>query len=88
MAGAASPEQTHLINSRLNALVGFSSVLLDERAHPLTVEERREYLKYLHDSAIKLTETVRALTGTHAPADVAPAVDRERHRVYLYGGLL
>ena len=44
----------------------------------LTVEERREYLKYLHDSAIKLTQAVRALTGTHAPADVAPAVDRER----------
>ena len=78
VAGAASPEQSHFINSRLNALVGFSSVLLDERAHPLSVEERREYLKYLHDSAIKLTETVRALTGTHAPADVAPAVDRER----------
>ena len=78
VAGAASPEQSHLINSRLNALVGFSSVLLDERAHPLSVEERREYLKYLHDSAIKLTETVRALTGTHAPADVAPAIDRER----------
>src|SRR5207248_1084974 len=78
VAGAASPEQSHFINSRLNALVGFSSVLLDERAHPLSVEERREYLKYLHDSAIKLTETVRALTGTHAPADVAPAIDRER----------
>ena len=78
VAGAASPEQTHLINSRLNALVGFSSVLLDERAHPLTVEERREYLKYLHDSAVKLTEAVRVLSGTHAPADVAPVVDRER----------
>jgi len=78
VAGAASPEQTHLINSRLNALVGFSSVLLDERAHPLTVEERREYLKYLHDSAVKLTEAVRVLSGTHAPADLAPVVDRER----------
>jgi CheY-like chemotaxis protein len=78
VAGAASPEQTHIINSRLNALVGFSSVLLDERAHPLTVEERREYLKYLHDSAVKLTEAVRVLSGTHAPADVAPVVDRER----------
>jgi CheY-like chemotaxis protein len=77
-SGAPSSEQSHLINSRLNALVGFSSVLLDERAHPLSVEERREYLKYLHDSAVKLTETVRALTGSHAPADAAPAVDRDR----------
>ena len=39
---ATTGEQNHQINSRLNALVGFSSVLLDERAHPLTLEERRE----------------------------------------------
>jgi CheY-like chemotaxis protein len=77
-AAAPSADQSHLINSRLNALVGFSSVLLDERAHPLSVEERREYLKYLHDSAVKLTEAVRALTGTHAAGDAAPAVDRDR----------
>jgi CheY-like chemotaxis protein len=76
--GAPNAEQSHVINSRLNTLVGFSSVLLDERAHPLTVEERREYLKYLHDSAVKLTEAVRALTGGHLPADAAPVVDRDR----------
>ena len=73
-AGAPSAEQTHLINSRLNALVGFSSVLLDERTHQLSLEERREYLKYLHDSAVKLGETVRTLTGAHASADEAPIV--------------
>ena len=78
-SGAPSAEQSHLINSRLNALVGFSSVLLDERAHPLTIEERREYLKYLHDSALKLTEAIRALTGNHASAtDAAPVVASER----------
>jgi len=75
---APSAEQSHLINSRLNTLVGFSSVLLDERAHPLSVEERREYLKYLHDSAVKLTEAVRALTGAHASAGTTPVVDRDR----------
>src|SRR5437899_9456292 len=48
-AASVSPEQSHLINSRLNSLIGFSSVLLDERTHALTVEEHREYLKYLHD---------------------------------------
>jgi CheY-like chemotaxis protein len=78
VAGAPSADQSHLINSRLNALVGFSSVLLDERAHPLSVEERREYLKYMHDSALKLTEAVRALTGAHAPVDAAPVVASER----------
>jgi CheY-like chemotaxis protein len=73
-----SPEQSHLVNSRLNALIGFSSVLLDERTHALTVEERREYLKYLHDSAVTLGEAVRSLTGSRAASpDSAPEIDRE-----------
>jgi CheY-like chemotaxis protein len=77
-AAAPSADQSHLINSRLNALVGFSSVLLDERGHPLTAEERREFLKYLHDSAVKLSEAVRALTGSRTtPTDTGPmAADR------------
>jgi CheY-like chemotaxis protein len=73
-----SPQQSHLINSRLNSLIGFSSVLLDERTHALTVEERREYLKYMHDSAVTLGEAVRSLTGSRAAsADAPPVVDRE-----------
>ena len=74
-----SPEQSHVINTRLNALIGFSSVLLDERTHPLTLEEHREYLKYMHDSAVALGEAVRSLTGSRAANPDAPlAVDRER----------
>ena len=72
-----SPEQSHLINSRLNSLIGFSSVLLDDHTHALTVEERREYLKYLHDSAVTLGEAVRSLTGSRAPSADPPVVDRE-----------
>jgi CheY-like chemotaxis protein len=73
-----SPDQSHLINSRLNAVVGFSSVLLDERTHGSTVEERREYLKYIHDSAVKLGDAVRSLTGSHTTSGEAPPViDRE-----------
>jgi CheY-like chemotaxis protein len=77
-AAAPSADQSHLINSRLNALVGFSSVLLDERGHALTAEERREFLKYLHDSAVKLSGAVRALTGSRTtPTDTGPmAADR------------
>jgi len=77
-AASVSPEQSHLINSRLNSLIGFSSVLLDERTHALTVEEHREYLKYLHDSAVALGEAVRSLTGSRTANPDAPAVvDRE-----------
>jgi CheY-like chemotaxis protein len=75
----ASSEQSHQINSRLNTLVGFSSVLLDERSHALSAEDRREYVKYLHDSAVKLGETVRAVTGMRpVAADAAPIVDHDR----------
>ena len=77
-AASVSPEQSHLINSRLNSLIGFSSVLLDERAHALTVEEHREYLKYLHDSAVALGEAVRSVTGGRAAnPDAPPVIDRE-----------
>ncbi|HEX3629983.1 MAG TPA: hypothetical protein VHW91_05910, partial [Candidatus Dormibacteraeota bacterium] len=72
-------EAAHNINSRLNALIGFSSVLLDERGNPLSVEERREYLKYVHDSAVKLGQAVHALTGSRpASAEPLTIVDAER----------
>lgn len=72
-------ELSHLINSRLNTLVGFSSVLLDERANPISPEERREYLKYLHDSATKLAQALHSLTGNRAAAtENPPVVDAER----------
>jgi CheY-like chemotaxis protein len=75
---SVSPEQSHLINSRLNSLIGFSSVLLDERTHALTVEEHREYLKYLHDSAVSLGEALRSLTGNRvASPDAPPVVERD-----------
>jgi CheY-like chemotaxis protein len=77
-AASMSPEQSHLINSRLNSLIGFSSVLLEERTHTLTAEEHREYLKYLHDSAVSLGEAVRSLTGTRGTnPDAPPVVERE-----------
>ena len=76
--GSVTSEQSHVINSRLNALVGFSSVLLDERAHALTPEERREYLKYINDSAVKLGEVARSLTGSRSTADAPAVVDRDR----------
>src|SRR5438132_2123742 len=71
-----SVEQNHQINSRLNALVGFSSVLLDERSHPVTVEERREYVRYVHARAVKLGRAFRSTTGSRASnaASKPPAV--------------
>lgn len=70
---SAPAELSHTINSRLNALVGFSSVLLDERSNPLSPEERREYLKYVQESATKLSQAVRTLTGSR-PLSQEPIV--------------
>ena len=67
-------ELSHVINSRLNTLVGFSSVLLDERSNPLSPEDRREYLKYLNDSAIKLGEAVRSITGSRSSGSSEPSL--------------
>lgn len=77
---APTIEQSHLINSRLNTLIGFSSVLADERSHPLAVEERREYIKYLRDSAVKLGAAVRSLTGVRQTAaeSAVPVLDPAR----------
>jgi CheY-like chemotaxis protein len=75
-----SADLSHVVNSRLNTLVGFSSVLLDERSNPLSPEERREYVKYLRDSAVKLGEAIRTLSGSR-PASAEsrpPVIDSER----------
>jgi CheY-like chemotaxis protein len=78
-APTPSADLVHQINSRLNTLVGFSSVLLDERANPISAEERREYLKYLHDSATKLGHALQSVTGNRAAsAESAPVVDADR----------
>ena len=73
-------EHSHEINSRLNALVGFSSLLLDERNHAYSPEERREFLKYVNESAVRLADAIRPMTGnrTVRAESGEPIVDRER----------
>ena len=77
---ALNADLSHVVNSRLNTLVGFSSLLLDERTNPLSGEERREYLKYLHDSALKLGEAIRSISGSRpqSPDSRPSVIDPER----------
>lgn len=77
---AAPAELSHTINSRLNALVGFASVLLDDRSNPVSAEERREYLKYVHESATKLSQAVRSLTGSRAVSNDPAVVNNDPER--------
>ncbi len=57
------PEQGHTLNSLLNTIIGFSSVLHDDPSNAVTAEERREYLKHINDSAERLADAVRRLTA-------------------------
>jgi CheY-like chemotaxis protein len=79
-SGSVGVEHSHEINSRLNALVGFSSLLLDERNHAYTPEERREFLKYVNESAVRLADAIRPMTGNRTVRSESgePIVDRER----------
>jgi CheY-like chemotaxis protein len=79
-AAGVAVEHSHEINSRLNALVGFSSLLLDERNHAYSPEERREFLKYVNESAVRLADAIRPITGnrTVRAETGEPIVDRER----------
>lgn len=79
-ASGTGVEHSHEINSRLNALVGFSSLLLDERNHAYSPEERREFLKYVNESAVRLADAIRPLTGNRITRAESgePIVDRER----------
>src|SRR2546429_9958702 len=44
-------DQSHDLNSPLNAINGFSEILLDEKGNKTTPEERREFVAHLNESA-------------------------------------
>src|SRR5207247_9762993 len=49
-------DQSHDLNSPLNAINGFSEILLDEKGNKTTPEERREFVAHIHESAKRLGE--------------------------------
>jgi len=78
-------DQSHDLNSPLNAIVGFSEVLLDEKEIRVSAEERREFLQHIHDSGKELFQRIRELInfakeeagivdkpGTAEPAPAVP----------------
>jgi CheY-like chemotaxis protein len=54
-------DQSHDLNSPLNAIVGFSEILLDEKANKTTPEERREFVAHINESGKRLVEHIREL---------------------------
>src|SRR2546423_11187731 len=54
-------DQSHDLNSPLNAINGFSEILLDEKGNKTTPEERREFVAHINESAKRLGEHIRDL---------------------------
>ena len=54
-------DQSHDLNSPLNAIVGFSEILLDEKGNKTTPEERREFVAHINESGKRLVEHIREL---------------------------
>src|SRR4029077_17851870 len=43
-------DKSHHFNSPPNAIIGFSEILLDEKANKTTPEERREFVAHINES--------------------------------------
>src|SRR5919201_892148 len=54
-------DQSHDLNSPLNAIIGFSDILLDEKTNKTTPEERREFVAHINESGKRLVEHIREL---------------------------
>jgi CheY-like chemotaxis protein len=54
-------DQSHDLNSPLNAIIGFSDILLDEKTNKTTPEERREFVQHINESGKRLNEHIREL---------------------------
>jgi len=54
-------DQSHDLNSPLNAIIGFSEILLDEKGNKTTPEERREFVAHINESGKRLVEHIREL---------------------------
>jgi len=73
-AGASiPPELVHALRSQLNAITGFSELLAQEATNAITAEERLEFLRLIHDSALGL---VKDLGGVFAAIDAEDAGDQ------------
>ncbi len=72
-----TPEQSHRINTRLNAIVGFASILLDPKTNAIPPSDQADYIQLIDENSRGLAEELRLLSvaGGAAIAASTPAVN-------------
>ncbi|MEO6796402.1 MAG: response regulator [Candidatus Dormibacter sp.] len=57
-----TPDQGHRINTRLNAIVGFASILLDSKANAIAAGEQADYLQLISSNSRGLAEELNLVS--------------------------
>lgn len=81
-----TPEQSHRINTRLNAIVGFSSILLDPKTNAIPPSDQAEYLQLIDANSRGLAEELRLLSVAGGTPMVASTLAEKVPAVASLGG--
>lgn len=65
---------SHDLRTALNAIIGFSNVLLHRAGGDLDPSRRRDYLEYIHESGRQLLDLIREALDLSRGEDDAPAI--------------
>src|SRR5438132_2914124 len=65
-------DQSHDLNSPLNASNGFSEILLDEKGNKTTPEERREFVAHINERAKQLRQHIRIVLTSKVNTESLP----------------
>ncbi len=80
-----SPTESHRINTRLNAIVGFSNVLLDQDPKSVVPTDREEYLRLIAENGRRLAEELHLVMAARGAEQAPPTPEPQGPVVVALG---